>query len=573
MQIQKSKPRARISTVLRGAALLTDPLLNKGTCFSLEERKRLGLEGLLPDRISSEEEQLSRVYENISRESDPLEKYIALIGLQDRNEHLFYKLLMEHTEEFLPIIYTPVVGQAAQQFSHIFRRARGVWITPDHRGRIGEILGNSPTDDVRLIVVTDNERILGLGDQGAGGMSIPIGKLALYTLAAGVHPRRTLPVSLDVGTNNEALLNDPLYLGWRHPRLRGKEYDDLVDEFVQVVKNQYPKALLQWEDFKKVNAMKLLDRYRKAVLSFNDDIQGTAAVALAGILAGVRATDRGLLEHRVVIVGAGAAGMGIARQVGDAFKRQGLAAGDLPTRIAVLDSQGLLTQDRQYRPGEEYKQRVSWPVEVLAAHGLAGPESIGLEQLISAFQPSVLIGTSGQPGAFTKSIVEAMAAHVDRPLIFPFSNPTSKSEATPIDLIRWTQGRALVATGSPFPPVVHERRKLRIGQGNNVFIFPGVGLGALVSGTPEITDSMFTVAAETLAAQVTDSDLRAGALYPSVTRLREISRRIAVAVVHESARRGLTVAGTDESIQRKVSAAMWEPHYPEIAAESTQNTE
>src|SRR6266496_2680152 len=460
----------------RGPHLLGHPMYNKGSAFTREERLAFGLEGLLPSAVNTIEQQAQRVYENLARKSDPLERYIGLASLEDRNEHLFHHVLGEHLEEFLPIVYTPTVGRACQEFSHIFRRARGLWITPGDRGRIYEVLGNAFFDDVRLIVVTDNERILGLGDQGAGGMGIPIGKLALYTAAAGIHPSQTLPISLDVGTDNEALLVDDLYLGWRFPRLRGAEYDSLVEEFVQAVKRRFPKALLQWEDFKKNNAFRLLDRYRKVITCFNDDIQGTAAVATAGMMAGCRATGIPLKEQRVVLLGAGAAGIGIARLLRDTFRRAGLEAENLMRAVASLDSRGLVADDEEIR--DAHKRDFAWPAALAAKMGLPKGSPRDLLAVVKAVKPTVLIGTTGEPGTFTEEIVREMGRHVERPVIFPMSNPTSKSEAKPADIVAWTDGRALIATGSPFDPVHHAGRTITIGQGNNVFIFPGVGRGA-----------------------------------------------------------------------------------------------
>jgi malic enzyme len=548
----------------RGSALLHHPLHNKGTAFSREERSAFGLEGLLPNAVSDLEIQMTRNYESIRRKEDPLEQYIGLVALQDRNETLFYRLLLEHTEEFLPIVYTPTVGLATQRYSHIFRRARGIWITPGHRGQIKAVLENAPCRDVRLIVVTDGERILGLGDQGAGGMGIPIGKLSLYTVGAGIHPAETLPICLDVGTDNQGLLDDPLYIGWRKKRLRGPLYDDLVEEFVEAVELLFPQALLQWEDFKKVNAMRLLERYRHRLLSFNDDIQGTAAIGLAGVLAGVRATSIPLSEHRVVILGAGAAGVGIADQIAGAMKRTGLAAHEVSGRIAMLDSRGLLVEGRTYREGEDYKQRYSVPSSVATAQGLARDEGITLEQVVRAFKPSVLIGTSGQPGAFTESVIREMAGSVDRPLVFPLSNPTAKAEAKPADVIAWSEGRGIVATGSPFPPVEYEGKVHRIGQGNNVFIFPGVGLGALVVEAREVTDSMFTVAAETLAKQVSTEELAVGQIYPDLGRLREVSKVIAEAVAVEAMASGVSPRIEEEELERRLSDSMWVPVYHDL---------
>ncbi len=558
----RKDPRGRlhIRTPYRGQALINHPMFNKSSAFTAAERAMFCLEGRLPAHVNTIDQQAQRIYGNIVRKTDPLERWIGLSALQDRNETLFYRVLQDHLEEFLPIVYTPTVGQVCQEYSHLFRRTRGIWITPEHQGRIEEVLGAAPYEDVRLIVVTDNERILGLGDQGAGGMGIPIGKLALYTVAAGIHPTHCLPISLDVGTDNQSLRDDPLYLGWPQPRLRGQAYDALVDEFVQAVKNRFPDALLQWEDFKKQNAFNLLDRYREALPSFNDDIQGTAAVALAGIEAVCRATGEPLARQQVVILGAGAAGIGIARQVRDALKRQGLQGEALMRHLALLDSGGLLVEGRPLR--ETSKQEFAWPAALAGAFGLSAEHPGDLAAVVKALRPTVLIGTTGEPGTFTEAVVREMAAHAARPAIFPFSNPTNKSEATPNDLIRWTDGRALVATGSPFAPVQFNGRSYRVGQGNNVFVFPGVGLGVLVARARKVTDAMFTVAAQTLAQCVTDQDLAEGSLFPRVPRLREISRRIAEAVVREARDAGLGWRYTDAEIPNAVAAMMWAPEYP-----------
>jgi len=551
--------KPRVEVPYRGQRLLRQPMFSKGTAFTRDERAALGLEGLLPDAISTIEQQEHRVYRNIMKKEDALERYIGLAALQDRNETLFYRLLTRHVEELMPIVYTPTVGRACQDYSHIFRRARGLWITPGHRGRIEEVLVNAPFEDVRLIVVTDNERILGLGDQGAGGMGIPIGKLALYTAAAGIHPTQCLPISLDVGTDNKALLEDELYLGWRQPRLRGPEYDALVDEFVRAVKYRFPKALLQWEDFKKNNAFRLLDRYRKALTCFNDDIQGTAAVAVAGIMAGVRATGIPLTEQRVVILGAGAAGVGIARLLRATLKRAGLAGEALARAIASLDSHGLLVDDQEIP--DVHKREFAWPAALADRAGLGRGRPRDLEAVVRAVKPTVLIGTSGEPGTFSEVIVRAMASEVARPVIFPMSNPTSKSEAKPVDLVNWTGGRVLVATGSPFDPVSYGGRQIRIGQGNNAFVFPGMGLGVLVSEAREVTDAMFAAAADRLAAEVHESDLAEGNLFPPVSDIRRVTRAIAETVVRQAREDGVGKDIPDAKIASVVAAAMWEPDY------------
>ena len=559
--------RRRLECPYRGPQLLRHPLYTKGSAFSEEERIAFGLEGLLPHHVSSLEQQRRRVYDNIRRKPDPLEKFIGLAALQDRNEHLFYRLLVDHIEEFMPIVYTPTVGAACQDFSHIFRRARGLWITPGHRGRIRQVLGSAPFDDVRLIVVTDNERILGLGDQGAGGMGIPIGKLALYTAAAGIPPWQTLPISLDVGTDNPALLEDELYLGWRFPRLRGPEYDSLVDEFVAAVKSRFPRALLQWEDFKKVTAFRLLDRYRKAITCFNDDIQGTGAVGVAGLMAGARLTGIPLAAQRVVILGAGAAGIGIARLVRDALRRAGVAGDDLVRAVANIDSHGMLVDDAPI--ADEHKRVFAWPPALAEKAGLGHGRPRDLMAVVAALKPTMLIGTSGEPGTFTEAVIREMARHVERPLIFPMSNPNSKSEARPADVIAWTGGRALVAVGSPFEPVTWEGRSVKIGQGNNAFVFPGMGLGVLVSEAREVTDAMFATAARQLADEVHPEDLEAGMLFPPISAIRRVTARIAEAVVREARDSGVGRAIPDADVPAAVAAAMWDPGYPALEPVST----
>jgi malate dehydrogenase (oxaloacetate-decarboxylating) len=546
----------RVEVRLRGPQLLNHPMYNRATAFTRDERRELGLEGLLPDVVSSMEQQARRAYGNIVRKTEPLERFIGLAAIQDRNEHLFYKVLGDHLEEFLPIVYTPTVGQACQQYSRIFRRARGLWITPEHKGRMTEVLANATYEDVRLIVVTDNERILGLGDQGAGGMGIPIGKLALYVAAAGIHPAQTLPVSLDVGTDNQELLGDDLYIGWRQPRLRGEAYDAVVDEFVRAVKQRFPKALLQWEDFKQWNAFRLLERYRKELPSFNDDIQGTAAVAVAGMFAASRAAGRKLTDERLVIAGAGAAGVGIARLFQSALRREGLTGEALRPTVAMLDSKGLVV-DAQ----DEYRRDLAWTGEMAAAHGLRAGSP--LVDVVRAAKPTVLVGVSGVPGLFGQEVVRAMASQVERPVIFPLSNPTSSSEARPADVMVWTDGRALMATGSPFEPVDVGGRKVRIGQGNNAFVFPGVGLGVLVSEAREVTDGMFAAAADALAAQLPEEDLRAGSLFPRVAGLRGITARVAEAVVRQAESEGVA-RSVPENPAEAIAAAMWDPAYPSI---------
>lgn len=547
-------------TALRGRALLNHPLLNKGTAFTALERQAFGLEGLVPPGTALMEAQVRRVYEAVMRKTEDLERYIGISSLQDRNETLFYRLLLEHLEALMPIVYTPTVGAACQNFSRIFRRPRGVWITPEHRGRIADVLTNAPFRDVRLIVVTDNERILGLGDQGAGGMGIPVGKLALYTAAAGIHPSLTLPISLDVGTDNSALLNDPLYIGHRARRLRGEAYDSLVQEFVEAVQHCFPKALLQWEDFKKANALTLLERYRAALPSFNDDIQGTAAVAAAAFVSASRISSVPLNEQRIVILGAGAAGIGIASLLRTMLADAGVSGDRLTRAVAVLDSGGLLVDDRDYR--DAYKADFAWPRSLVEAVGIEG---ISLFEVVRDFKPTALIGTSGQPGVFNEDVVREMARHVARPAIFPFSNPTSLSEATPLELFDWTEGRALVATGSPFQPFDYDGATRRTSQGNNVYVFPGVGLGALVSEARCITDSLFGVAATSLAQAVTDDDLNAGLLLPPIQSLREVSAQVALDVARKAEELGLGRRPAESGdLGAAVEGFMWWPQYPEL---------
>jgi malate dehydrogenase (oxaloacetate-decarboxylating) len=485
-----------------------------------------------------------------------------MAALQDRNATLFYRLLADHLAEFLPIVYTPTVGRACMEFSHIIRRTRGVWITPNDCDRIPQLLRQGPYEDVRLIVVTDNERILGLGDQGAGGMGIPIGKLALYTAACGIHPALTLPVSLDVGTDNRELLADPLYLGYRAPRLRGPAYDELVEAFVTGVAEVWPGCVIQWEDFKQANALRILDRYSDRVPSFNDDVQGTAAVVVAGILSALRVLGTTLAETRVVLAGAGAAGIGIARLIRLAMQEAGMDAAALDGAIVLTDSRGLVHGDRTDL--DPPKQELALPAGMASTYGFdlaPGMANPDLVETIERVRPTVLVGTTAIGGAFSERVIRAMAGASDRPVILPLSNPTSKCEALPVDVLRWTGGRALIATGSPFDAVEVDGRVREIGQANNVFIFPGLGLGTIAAEAHTITPRMFLLAAQTLAGVVTDERLATGALYPPVADLRAVSRAIAIRIAREAIDAGLAAIDPDTDIEALIDGAMWWPEY------------
>lgn len=574
MQTSRSRPAPHsfLRVHERGRNLLLDPLTNKGTAFSIEEREALGLLGLLPPALCTLEQQLDRAYENFLAAGDPLRRYIYLAALHDRNEVLFYRLLHEHIDEMMPIVYTPVVGEACQRFSHLYRRARGVYVTLRHRGRIAQVLANWHGRSPSVIVVTDGERILGLGDQGAGGMGIPIGKLCLYTLCAGVPPDTTLPIMLDVGTDNEERLADPLYLGVRQYRVRGQEYQDLVDEFVDAVREVYPGAILQWEDFLKENALSQLARFQDALPTFNDDIQGTAAVTLAGLLASLRITGGTPCEQRVLLAGAGASAQGIAQLYVAGLVDEGLDEREARASIWMVDRSGLVIEDR---PGlEGFKQGFARSRADVAGWKVRDAGAITLPEAVAGSRPTMLIGTSATPGLFSERVVRTMADHVQRPVIFPLSNPTSKAECTPADALRWTAGRALVATGSPFDPVDVGGRRFRIGQCNNSFVFPGVGLGAWFGHVRRIREGVFLDAARALAEHVSQEDLEEGALYPRLEHIREISAAVASAVVRRAVAEGHADEELLEEFESRVRDAMWFPEYrpfvydPQSTAES-----
>jgi malic enzyme len=540
----------------RGLDVYREPLLNKGSAFSVDERRALGLEGILPGSPKTMDEQARRVYELLRTRERPIDRYLELRALQDRNEHLFFRVLRDHLAELMPIVYTPTVGEATRRFSELFRSGRGLWLTPEHRGRQREVLEAAVQRDVRLIVATDNESILGIGDQGAGGMAISVGKLSLYCAAAGLHPALTLPISLDVGTDNAALRDSPHYLGWARPRLRGAEYLAFLDEFVEAVRTLFPRALLQWEDLRNETALKALDRYRDALPSFNDDIEGTGATAVAGVVGASRLSHVPLREQRYVVFGAGAAGLGIARQLRALLVEEGLEPAAAHARVAALDSRGLLVEGARF--SSAYKAELALPGAAAASAGLAAGAS--LEQVVERFAPHGLIGTSGVPGAFTRGVVERMAAQHAAPLLLPLSNPTSLCEATPADVLAWSGGRAIVATGSPFPPVEYDGRPRPVGQGNNVFVFPGLGLGAIAASAQRVSPAMLRAASRAVAESLQPGELARGLIYPDITRLPEVARAVARAVAAAAA------AGKDLDVERALDELAWEPVYPDVVA-------
>ena len=538
----------------RGVTLLQNPELNKGTAFSDAERDALGLKGLLPPHVSTQAEQVERNLGNFRRLADPLEKYIFLTSLHDRNEALFFRIVTEHPDEMMPIIYTPTVGLACQRFGHIFQRPRGVFVTADDRGKVREILRNWPHRDVAMIVVTDGERILGLGDLGSSGMGIPVGKLGLYTACAGIHPSQCLPVMLDVGTSNQALRDDPLYLGLRRPRLTGAAYDELVEEFVTAANEVFPGTVLQFEDFANHNAFRLLQRYRDRVCTFNDDIQGTAAVALAGLLSALRVTSGKLERQRLLFLGAGEAATGIADLVVAAMVAGGADPAQARRSCWLFDSKGLVVASRRSELAEHKRPY---------AHERA-PEG-DFVAAIRALEPTALIGVAATGGAFTEEVVQAMSALNARPIVFALSNPTSKSECTAEQAYAWSGGQALFACGSPFDPVTTEGRTRVPRQGNNSYIFPGVGLGAIAVRARRITDEMFLAAAEALAAQVTSHDLDQGSLYPPLALVRDVSLQLAVAVAEVAFRQGHAGIARPADLPAHVRSCMYEPRYPRYA--------
>lgn len=552
-------PLEQIETALTGVDLINQPLLNKGTAFTEEERHTFRLHGLLPPTIGKLDEQVARRLKVLRSFHTDFERYAFLRDLQDINETLFYALLVRNIEELLPLVYTPTVGEGCQRFSEIWRKPRGLFLSYPNKSRIREILSDPRLDRVRVIVVSDGERILGLGDQGAGGMGISIGKLSLYIACAGIHPEQTLPIFLDVGTNNAERLADPLYMGWRNERVRGEAYDAFVEEFVSAVAERWPNVLLQWEDFAGVNAGRLLERYRDRLCTFNDDIQGTAAVAAGTLQAAMQVTGVPLIQQRIVLVGAGAAGIGIASLLLQAMQEQGLAETEARKRFFVLDSKGLLAHGlRELRPEQGLFAQAQAAV---AGWNLEQSDSIGLLDVMRNAKPTVLIGVSGQAGAFSEAAIRAMAQHVARPIIFPLSNPTSRSEATPEDLIEWTEGRALIGTGSPFLPVPWDGKMVPINQTNNSYIFPGVGLGALAVDARRVSDAMFMAAGKALA-ELSPAKLDATArLLPAVDQLRPVALAVAFAVARQAQADGLAEPCSDEELERRIRSRVWEPVY------------
>jgi malate dehydrogenase (oxaloacetate-decarboxylating) len=561
-----STPEGFVARVrLRGTSVLASPLLNRGTAFTLAEREALGLTGLLPEGVSTVDGQLRRVYGQYLRQPDDLAKNLGLAALRDRNEVLFYRLLTEHIEEMLPIVYTPTIGTAIERYSYEFGRARGVFLSVDHPGQVETAFRNYGlgAEDVDLIIATDSEGILGIGDWGVGGIQIAMGKLAVYVAAAGLHPRRIIPVVLDAGTDNPALLAEEMYPGNRHPRVRGERYDELIDTYVSVATRLFPNALLHWEDFGAGNAHRILTKYAGSCLTFNDDIQGTAAVVLAAALGAVRAAGTRMRDQRVVIHGAGTAGIGIADVLRQVMITEGLSPASATGCFYALGSKGLLTSDY---PGtlRDFQVAYARPAAEVSTWSHDGEGRIGLAEVVARCHPTMLIGTSTQPGAFTEAIVTDMAAHVRRPIIMPLSNPTSHSEAQPADLIAWTEGRALIATGSPFDPVAYHGVSYQIAQANNALIFPGLGLGVTVARARRVSDGMLAAAAQALA-DLPEADTPGAPVLPPVRSLRAVSAAVAAAVARAAEAEGLAGVPLDDP-EGQVRRAMWEPAYPAIEA-------
>ncbi len=559
MIMSKKRP---IYIPFAGPALLEAPLLNKGSAFTLRERQQFNLEGLLPYKIEAIEEQEARVYQQLRSFESAIDKHIYLRNIQDTNETVYFRLVTEHLTEIMPLIYTPTVGLACQQFSKIYRRKRGLFISYPDRDRIDDMLQNATKQNVKVIVVTDGERILGLGDQGIGGMGIPIGKLALYTACGGISPAYTLPITLDVGTNNQALLDDPMYMGWRHPRISGDDYYQFIDEFIQAIKMRWPNVLLQFEDFAQEHATPLLNRYRDQLCCFNDDIQGTAAIAVGTLMAACRAKGERLTDQRIVFAGAGSAGCGIADQIVKQMVSEGISAQEALSKIFLISKDGLL------RPGSsglyDFQIPFCTPDEITKNWTLkTNDKVIGLYDVVANVKPSILIGVSGQAGLFTKAVVEQMSMYCERPLILPLSNPTSQAEAQPVDLLRWTAGKAMVATGSPFPAVDMGDQVYEIAQCNNSYIFPGIGLGVIAAKATRITDKMMMAASKALADASPLAQMGKGALLPSLEAIRDVSKVIAKAVVLQAFDDGVALPIPLDMIDGKIEQHFWQPEYRE----------
>lgn len=549
--LKKSKKnQPSLTFPAKGIDWLHNPVFNKGTAFTEAERNALGLRGLLPPHVQTMDEQVQRVMTNFRAKSNDLERYIQIAGLQDRNETLFYRVVMDHLVELMPIIYTPTVGRACQEFGHIFRRSRGFYISSKDRGQIRKILNNWPTRDVRVIVVTDGERILGLGDLGASGMGIPIGKLSLYTACAGINPAQCLPVMIDVGTDNETLLADPLYTGLRQKRIRGKAYDALIEEFINAVGKVFPGVLVQFEDFGNQNAFRLLEHYRDRICTFNDDIQGTGSVALAGVLSALRITGGKLRDQRVLLLGAGEAGMGIAGNIVNVLVEEGLTLAEARQRCWFVDSKGLIVKGRDQLNAHKlpYAHEHAPCADLLSA--------------VKAIKPTILIGVAGQGKSFTQPIVKMMASLNERPVVFALSNPTSKAECTAEEAYTWTNGRAVFACGSPFAPVTLNGQTHVPGQGNNAYVFPGIGLGIVSTGARRVTDSMFIAAARTLASLIRENELAEGRVYPALNRIHEVSLAIGIAVAEEVYAKKLNRFPRPANLPAYIRSQMFKPEYP-----------
>lgn len=544
---------------LVGVDLLNDRILNKGTAFSKEEREEFHLVGLVPPRVQTFQDQLERVYQGYLNIDNDIQKYIFLRSLQDRNETLFYALVASHVEEMAPIIYTPTVGKACQEFSHRYQKPRGLYITPENVDGMEKMVHHFPSQDIKIIVVTDSQGILGIGDQGVGGMGIPIGKLSLYTLGAGIHPACCLPIALDIGTNNEELLNDPMYLGLPQKRMSGTKYDEFIEKFVAQVKRHFPNALLQWEDFSKSNAFNNLHRYVDQLPSFNDDIQGTGAVVLAGVINGVKIKKETLVDQTYLVYGAGAGGVGVADQICAGLVREGLSLSQAQDKIFILDSRGLVFADR---PGlDEYKKPYAKPSSIATNWDVSEEGKASLTEVINNVAVTVLLGTCGVGSSFKEEHIQQMLTYTDRPMVFPLSNPTSSCEALPEDLYKWSNGKAIVATGSPFDDVSYGDQVFRIGQGNNVFIFPGVGLAAILTKTERVSVDMFTTASFALADCVAEEDLAMGTVFPRIKDLQKISLHVAIEVIKDEIKNNTEHELHTKDLVEYVEACMWKPTY------------